>query len=86
MAKYDFLGANFIGNNINIEPYFIWGFSNVFIGKNTTERHYQCKKTGAWKCNEFKYGGGLKSTTYSLPNVEHYNIKSEEELIKKLRQ
>ena len=86
MAKYDFSGVNFIGNNINIEPYFIWGFSNVFIGKNTTERHYKCKKTGSWKCKEFKYGGVLKSITYSLPNIEHYNIKSEEELIKKLKQ
>lgn len=84
MAKYDFSGATFIGNNINIEDPFDWVFHNVFVGKKTTERHYKCLKTGAYRCDEFKYGGGLKSRTYPLPTSEDYNIESEEELIKQL--
>jgi hypothetical protein len=86
MSKFNFSGATFIGNNIVIENPFEWEFSTVFVGKKTTERHFKCKKTGAWKCKEFKYGGGLKSITYSLPDSEDYNIKTEEELFKQLQQ
>lgn len=85
MGKYNFNGATFINNNITIESPFNWKFLNVVINKKTTERHYKCENTGSYRCDEFKCGGGLKSITYSLPNSEDYNIKSEEELIIKMK-
>ena len=60
---------------------FKWKWHNNFRHNNKAEIHYKCEKTGAWKCKEFKEGGGLKSITYSMPESEDYNIKTEEELI-----
>jgi len=62
---------------------FLWKFHNVVMGKRV-ERHYKCQNTGAWKCKEFKLGGGLKAITYALPDSEDYNIESEEILKSRL--
>lgn len=71
--------------NETIQLPFDWRFFNVVINKKTTEKHYKCHKTGAFKCKEFKYGNGIKSITYSLPDSEEYDIKTEEELLKKIQ-
>ena len=62
---------------------FDWKFTNVVMGK-IVERHYKCKNTGSWKCEEYKNGGGLKDTSYCLPDSQDYSIKNEIDLQIKL--
>lgn len=63
---------------------FNWKFHNVVINKRTVERHYKCQNTGAWRCKEFKKGGGLKEVSFALPSSDDYNIESEESLLNAL--
>lgn len=90
MNKYDFSNTVFLGGNVVIGDnmktiFFSWKKLNIVLAKKNTEYHYRCENTGAFMCKEYKAGGGLKRVTYSLPDSEDYNIKTEEELIKQLK-
>ena len=85
MNKYNFNNVTINAENVIFtENPFSWVKANSFLGRKTAEYHYKCEKTGAFMCKEYKEGGGLKSVTYSMPNSEDYDIKTEEELIMKI--
>ena len=57
---------------------------NIYILKKISEHHFKCTNTGAWRCDEYRYGGGFKRRTYCLPDSEEYDIDSEQQLKKLL--
>ena len=70
-------------------PVFDWKYYSSYVTSKTSERHYKCQNTGAFKCVETKgncYFGEakVKNITYSLPNSIEYDIKTENELFDKL--
>lgn len=84
MTEFISISAN--DNPMTTPTPFQWKFLNVLVVGKTTERHYKCQNTGAYKCAEYKYGGQLKGISYCLPNSDDYNITSEDHLLKLLNQ
>ena len=77
-------------NTMLAEVAFSWKHHSSWVTRKSSERHYKCQITGAFKCVESKGDSflgksKLQCQSFSLPNSDDYNIENEEELRKLLK-